>query len=264
MNLIANTGIQLLCTPLEIDLNKNFRMYFHEWIDTADSQLKLEIAHKFSEEEIWVRKFDLAKLGYVMNGNVTESWETVSNDDEFDRASIIPVNTEDERDSGCFQEAIGNINWEKFENIWFPMPFFLLNGKKSEFGPTNWCRFKLIPLEKNGKVRQYNLLLAFDTRSSFEDESFEGEDLNETPVFTNAAERTKDYALCNDEYKLVGYCSEALNCEWVERYILKKFHNTDANSIDDVKLQKPKLRYIAQVREFPISTTKSTLQYAAF
>jgi hypothetical protein len=59
MNLIANTGIQLFTVPMEINLNDNFKMYFHEWFDVNDEQLKLEIAHNFSEDEIWVSKMDL-------------------------------------------------------------------------------------------------------------------------------------------------------------------------------------------------------------
>ena len=163
MNLIANTGIQLFTIPLEIDLNNNFKMFFHEWLDSQDIQLKLEIAHYFSEEEIWVKKFDLSELGYAIQRNnykITESWDTIINDDEFNKNSIIKIDTEDPKDSGCFQIGVGRINFEKFENVWFPMPFFLLNGKQSEFGPTNWCRFKLIPVDNTSKIRKYNLLLA--------------------------------------------------------------------------------------------------------
>jgi hypothetical protein len=128
--------------------------------------------------------------------------------------------------------------------VWLPFPFFLLNGNKSEFGPTNWCRCKLIPVETTGKLRQYSLLLAFDTKSLFEKEDFEDEDLNETPVFTSNYDKSKDYALCNNEYKLVGYCSEAFNCEWVDKYLLKQFHNIE--NINDYRGQKPKLNYLAQ------------------
>jgi hypothetical protein len=179
-----------------------------------------------------------------MNGNVAENGATIKDDFEADGFSPIKIDTEDPKDSGCFQESINRIKWDKFENLWLPFPFFLTNNNKSEFGPTNWCRFKLIPVETNGRFRKYNLLLAFDTRSVFEKENFEDEDLNETPVFTNTYEQSKDYAVCNNEFKLVGYCSEAFNCEWVDKYVLKLFHNLD--DINDLKVQKPKLNYLAQ------------------
>ena len=244
MNLIANTGIQFFTIPVEIDLNNNFKMYFHEWYDVEDKQLKLEIAHCFSEEDVWVKKQELSELGYAMKGIVTEQWETIKED--FDTEGYKPISIETERteDSGCFQESVGRIKWEQFENVWFPMPFFLINNNKSEFGPTNWCRFKLIPVETNGKARKYNLLLAFDTRSVFEKEDFEDEDLNETPVFTTTYEKSKDYALCNNEFKLIGYCSEAFNCDWVDKYVLKQIHNLD--DIKDYKGSKPKMHYLAQ------------------
>lgn len=247
MNLIANTGIQFFTIPLEVDLNNNFKMFFNEWIDLEDNQLKLEIAHLFSDEDIWVRKNHLTYLGYATlsnNFNVNESWETIYADEDFEKDAIIPLETDDPKDSGCFQVNVGRLKWEKFENIWLPMPFFILKGKQSEFGPTNWCRFKLIPVETNGKMRKYNMLLAFDTKSSFEDEDYEDEDLDETPVFTNVSERVKEYALCNDEYKLISYCSEAFNTSWVDKYVLNKFHNID--DIMDYKGDKPKLNYLAQ------------------
>ncbi|KAB1157962.1 virulence factor SrfB [Flavobacterium luteum] len=244
MNLIANTGIQYLTFPLEINTSDNFRMYFHEWFDVEEKQLKLEIAHLFSGDDVWVKKSDLSELGYAINGKIDKSWEDIELDFKDNDKITITVDTEDPKDSGCFQESISRLNWSKFENTWFPLPFFLLNGKKSEFGPTNWCRCKLIPTETTEKSKKYNLVVAFDTRASFENDSFEDEDLNETPVFTNDYDKSKEYALCNNEYKLVGYCSEAFNCDWVDKYLLKHFHNLE--DINDFKGQKPKLNYLSQ------------------
>ncbi|MEI7582742.1 virulence factor SrfB [Runella sp.] len=254
MNFIANSGIQFFTVPLEINLNDSFKMYFHEWYDIKDNQLKLEIAHFFSEEEVWVKKYDLSELGYAMNGKVAESWANIREDFYAEGKKIIPIETDDPKDSGCFQASISRINWAKLENVWFPFPYFLLKGNKSEFGPTNWCRFKLIPVETNGKSRKYNLLLAFDTRSVFEKEDFEEEDLNETPVFTSNFERSKIYSLCNNEYQLLGYCSkyekgkglnsQLIDCGWVDKYLLKHFHNLE--NINDYRGQKPKLDYLAQ------------------
>lgn len=244
MNLIANSGIQYLTFPIEIDTNDNFKMYFHEWFDMEDNQLKLEIAHYFSGDDVWVKKWDLNYSGYVENGKVTESWENIREDFVAEGKKPIPIDTNDDKDSGCFQVSISRVNWGKFENTWLPLPFFLLNGNKSESGPNNWCRCKLIPVESTGKLKKYNLLLAFDTRSAFEKDGFEEEDLNETPVFTSNYDLSKEYALCNNEYKLVGYCSEAFNCDWVDKFLLKHFHNIE--NINDFKGQKPKLDYLAQ------------------
>ena len=252
MNLIANTGIQFFTIPLEINLNDNFKMYFHEWLDIADQEKKLEIAHFFAEEEIWIKKHHLygSNLGYATLNNhykVTDSWETISNDDEFNKSCIIPIDTEEAKDSGCFDVSaskIKEVDWKKFENTWFPMPFFQLNGKRSDFGPTNWCRFKIISNGQEERIKKFNLLLAFDTRTVFKEEGFEEEDLQETPIFTNASDLSKNYALCNTEEGLIGYCSEEKNCGWVDKYVLKHFHDID--NINDRRLEMPKMKYLAQ------------------
>ena len=222
-------------------------MFFHEWLDVAEQQKKIEIAHYFADDEVWVKKFALADLGYAIGGDVTESWDNIRQDEEFDEKSIIQIDTEDAVDSGCFDITVGQIRaeeWKKLEQKWFPIPFFLLKGKKSAFGPTNWCRGKLIPQSISGRERKYTLLLAFDTRSVFEKEDYENEDLNETPVFTNSTERSKIFALCNNEFKLVSYCSEEFNCEWVDRFFLRLFHGVD--SIQELRgIRMPKLRYLA-------------------
>ncbi|MBK6353093.1 MAG: virulence factor SrfB [Saprospiraceae bacterium] len=210
----------------------------------------MEIAHFFQQREIWIKKHILSSLGYVtLNNNyaVTESWEIISNDDDFDDNCRIHIDTEEARDSGCFDVSLSRINeadWTKFENTWFPMPFFQLKGRKSDFGPTNWCRFKLISLGHAGKIRKYTLLLAFDTRTVFKDEGFEEEDLQETPIFTSAADSSKNYAICNTEEGLIGYVSEEKNCGWVDKYILKHFH--DIEDINEGRLSMPKMKYLAQ------------------
>jgi len=132
MNLIANSGIQLFNHQVEINLNDSFKDVFHEWFDMTDQQKKLEIAHFFSEEEIWIKKHILygSNLGYAtLNNNykVTDSWETISTDDEFNNSCIIPIDSEEARDSGCFDVSVSKIkeeDWSRFENTWFPMLSF--------------------------------------------------------------------------------------------------------------------------------------------
>ncbi|MBK7816381.1 MAG: virulence factor SrfB [Sphingobacteriaceae bacterium] len=93
-------------------------------------------------------------------------------------------------------------------------------------------------------MSKYNLLLAFDTRTVFKEEGFEEEDLQETPIFTNAAELSKNYALCNTEEGLIGYCSEEKIRGWVDKYVLKHFHDID--NINDRRLGDAQMKYLAQ------------------
>jgi hypothetical protein len=261
MNLIANTGIQFFTVPLEINLNDNFKMYFHEWLDVEDEQLKLEVAHFFSEDEIWVSKKDIfnllglgltnGKVGRIENGVFRPyKWDEIK-DDFFSEGNqtLTPMETED-GGTDCFPMTLNRCRWEKFENRWLPFPFFSLgdNGR-SEFAPTNWCRCKLVPDTSNGNTKKYNLLLVFDTRTKYEEEGFEEEDLMETPVFASNFDRQKDFALCNDEFSLVDFCSKSRKCEWVDEYLLDLYHSTEnqkIKDIDDINCKKPKMSYLAQ------------------
>lgn len=257
MNLIANTGIQFFTVPLEINLNDNFKMYFHQWFDTKDEQLKLEIAQYFSEDEIWVSKKDIynllglgltdGKVGRIEDGVFKPyKWEEI--EDEFfsdGNQTITPMESEDVG-TDCFQMTPNRCHWEKFENFWLPFPFFSIgSNSKSEFAPTNWCRCKLIPDSANGSTKKYNLLLAFDTRTKYEGEDFEEEDLMETPVFASNYDKSKEFALCNNEFSIVDFCSKTpFNCEWVGEYILNLFHNV--KSIDELRIREPRMNYLAQ------------------
>lgn len=256
MNLIANSGIQFFSFPLEVNLNDNFKMYFHEWLDLEEGQLKFEIAHKFAEEEIWVSKKSIynllglgltdGKVGRIEDGVFKPyKWEEIKEVFEEEGNSIITPMESEEGGTDCFQITNNRCRWEKFENRWLPFPFFGLSGSgNSEFAPTNWCRFKLVPETVEGNSKKYNLLLAFDTRTKYEDEGFEGEDLMETPVFASNYDKSKDFALCKNEFSLVDFCSESSNCEWVDEYILGLFHNV--KNIEDLNVKKPKMNYLAQ------------------
>jgi len=272
MNLVANTGIQLFTVPLEINLNDNFKMYFHEWFDTEDKkpQLKLEIAHFFSEDDKWVSKKDiyyLLGLG-LTNGEVGRmedgifipyQWEEIK-DDFFSngKKEIIPMDN-DEMGTDCFALTINRCRLEKVENHWLPLPYFKVNANgKSNFGPINWCRFKLIPdaLTTTENIKRYNLLLAFDTRSLYENEGYEEEDLQETPVFIN--EDSKDFALCDNEFMLVDFCTKhkyndssnnfikEIDCEWVDEVLLRYIHECSREEFDGRRMRKPRMIYMAQ------------------
>jgi hypothetical protein len=257
MNLIANTGIQLVTVPFEVNLNDNFKMYFHEWFDLKEEQLKLEIAHHFTEEEIWVNKKNIynlfglgltdGKVGRIEDGVFKPySWEDIK-DDFFSEGNetITPMETDGDI-SNCFQISVNRFRWDKFENEWLPLPFFSLGSKgKSEFGPTNWCRFKLVPETSTNTSKKYSILLAFDTRTNYESEDFEEQDLMETPVFASSYDKSKEFALCNNEFSLLDFCSKyPYNCDWVEECILKIYH--DVKSVDELNIKKPKLNYLAQ------------------
>lgn len=262
-SLIANTGIQFFNFPVEFDMNDNFKMFFHEWFDIEDEELKLEIAHYFADDEIWVRKRDIfnllglgltnGKVGRIENGRfIPYKWEEIK-DDFYEEGynTLTPMETDD-GGTDCFSMSLSRCHLDKFENHWLPFPFFSLGGSgKSEFAPTNWCRCMLVPDgNSDGKnKKKYNLLLAFDTRTKYEDEGFEDEDLMETPVFSSNYDHEKKFAICNNEFSLVDFCSKTKNCEWVDEYLIGLYHSTPdikITNIDQVRCRKPKMSYLAQ------------------
>jgi len=257
MNLIANTGIQFFNIPLEINCDDSFKMYFYEWFDLKNEKLTLEIAHYFTEDEIWVRKRDIhnllglgltgGKVGRMDDGKFKPyKWEEIKDDFfSFGKQTVTPMETE-LGGTDCFQISTSRLRWEKFENRWLPFPFFVVepNGRTG-FAPTNWCRCKLIPVAETGNIKKYDLVLVFDTRTKYEDEDFEGEDLMETPVFSSNYDKAKEFAICNNEFSLVDFCSKSpYNCEWVDEHILKLFHNV--SDINELSIKKPKMNYLAQ------------------
>ena len=124
MNLIANTGIQFFTIQLEINLNDNFKMYFHEWFDLNDEQLKLEIAHNFTEDEIWVSKKDIynllglgltdGKVGRIEEGVFKPyKWEDIKSDFISEGNNPITPMETDSGESDCFQMTLSRCRWEK-------------------------------------------------------------------------------------------------------------------------------------------------------
>ncbi len=123
--------------------------------------------------------------------------------------TIIPMESED-GGSDCFHMTFNRCRWEKFENQWLPFPFFTLGSNgKTDFAPTNWCRCKLFQNRQMEILKNtiYYLLLILELK--YESEDFEEEDLMETPVFASNYDKSKDFALCNNEFSLVDFCSKS-------------------------------------------------------
>jgi hypothetical protein len=234
-SLIANTGIQFYTKEFKLPENINYKLSFHEWFDTSQNQLRLELTHFFSNEEIWVRKKDLNLYGYLKSGEPTEDWDKIKNE-------IEELDTE----VGYFYtKSLKNLNIINFLNKWIPLPYFELNNQgKNFFGPTNWCRAKISL--KNEFENIYEIVLAFDTKSLYDEDNL-GSKYNEQPEFSNSFSSVgKKFKLCRDEFLLIDFLSKAKNCEWVDKYILKIMHGIDNAN----KLKEPKLDYLASFVTF--------------
>lgn len=250
MNLIANTGIQFYTSVLEIDERNDFKMFFQECFDQDKEVLELKIAHKFTQDDVWVDKEHLFELGYLKNGEAVEEvngelrpikWEDVKEDFLSEHK---PLNHSIGVDDGSefFRESISNLNWHKYEHKWLPLPYFKLDARgRTRQEPNNWCRFKLIPLGKEDNIRKYQMLIMFDTKVVYDSE--EDGDFKEYPVFGDF-DSSVDFKVCNNEFQLLEYCSENTGHKWVDSFLLKNFHNVD--SINQIKNQTIYKKYIAE------------------
>ena len=76
---IANSGVQIFSQRVNVNLqNIREKMYFHEWVDLNTYKCKLELVHYFSNDDVYVRKSDLWKQGFMPNGIVSASWDEIS------------------------------------------------------------------------------------------------------------------------------------------------------------------------------------------
>ena len=234
ITLIANTGVQMFQTKAILNLlNIREKMYFHEWFDMSSYKLKLELAHYFANDDVYVRKRDLWTQGFMPTGEVTSSW-----DDICKITSDITRLGEDE----VFSVSVLSLQrgkepiLDKFLNTWLPFPYFEYNtAGKIGIGPFNWARIKIVPTGNivNGET-EWNVILAFDTTSIYDDGNYSDE-YKETPVFPNEFEKQKKFGICDNDFNLIGFCSsDDKKSDWIDKYILKLVHNTqDFSKVTD-------------------------------
>lgn len=207
IKLIANSGIQFHKFELTINPNDEVTksLGFWEKIDFEAGRIKLEYAVYLSEEDVWVSRKELSREGFVnpdgsIATNVNIQLLTILND-------------------GVDYFKVSNIETplECFENEWLPFPYFVDN----DFGPTNWCRIKLVPAEvKHRSKKSYNVVLAFDTKTTNEFEQLH------TPLSND--DYTK-LSLCDDLDKLLNYCDKEHSEEWILEY-LKQIYETKVDN----------------------------------
>lgn len=246
LTLIANTGVQMYQQKIKLNLqNIREKMYFHEWLDMRTYKLSLELAYYFSSDEVYVRKRDLWRQGFMPTGIVTSSWEEIckatSDITRFTDKEVFSVSALSLQRG---KEPILN----KFLNTWLPFPYFEFNSAgKIGVGPFNWTRIKIVPTGNviDGET-EWNIVLAFDTTSIYDDGNYSDE-YKETPLFPSEFEKSKKFGICDNEFNLLGFCNsdpdeKKVKCEWVDKYLLNLIHGTqDINRVND----QHRLNYLA-------------------
>ena len=220
--LIANSGIQMFTFPLRINIQDRFKQWFHEWYDTESGEWKLELIHEVITDDcvFYFKKAELQKKGYLASS------ETELDIDELKHDGINPLKIDDDVCEGVKGEIFSLTFSDKenklksFENHWLPAPFFFKRSdRRFKFGPLNWARFKLIPVKEDKSQRIYDVILAFDTHTTYEEEAN-----NENPVFPDKFRTDIDLALCSNELFLLDYCSSGKEWSYIDERLMNLVH----------------------------------------
>lgn len=223
--LIANSGIQILTFPLSINTQEKFKMWYHEWYDTTNGEWLLDPVYELRTEDecVYYNKQKLYTGGYLADPTI----EIDVNDLKSD--GITPLRIDDENCPGVRGEIFNmtfadrDCKLQSFENVWLPLPyFFKRTPKRFKFGPLNWARLKLVPKFESKGIRHYDAIIAFDTRAKYE----VTDEYDECPVFPDKYRNDMDFALCNNEFYLMDYCTSGKNWSYIDEYLLHLVHPT--------------------------------------
>lgn len=230
--LIANSGIQLMTFRLNLDVQNRFKMWFHEWYDTANGQWRLDLAHEAITEDAtyYYDKHELFDGGYLNDPTIEFDVTELKAD------GILPLQIDDQLCPDVKGElykitfADKHNKLSEFENKWLPLPyFFKRTEKRYKFGPLNWSRFKLIPRASSNGTREYDVVIAFDTRAAYENNEY-----NEFPVFPDKYCPEMNFSLCDNEFYLMDFCSVGNNWEYIDKYLFKQVY-PNYQSVSQVK-----------------------------
>lgn len=220
--LVANTGIQLFTFRIRINLQDKLRDWFHEWYDSESGEWKLELVHEVASDmgRVYFPKNELIREGFLAPGQGEVEV------DEIRQAGISPLMIDSEICQGVEGQIYSLSLTDRdsclasFEGQWLPLPyFFRRTPRKFKFGPLNWARCKLSLVEDAGKERIYDVVLAFDTRTTYEDEVE-----NENPSFVDRYATEMDFALCDNPLMVVDFMSPSLQWGFVDQRIFSLVH----------------------------------------
>lgn len=243
LTLIANSGIQMLTFRLKLNTQDKFKMWFREWYDTSNGQWRLELAHEVNTEDsvLFYDKHELFDGGYLNDPSI--EYDPV----ELRNEGINPLRIDDEMCENVRGElykmtfADKHNAFRSLENKWLPIPyFFKRTEKRFKFSPMNWSRVKFVPRATSATEMEYDVILAFDTRAGYESDKY-----NEFPVFPDQYCSEMSFALCDNEFFLMDYCSSQENWSYINEYIFKLIHPT-LNNVSQIKgANVHKMSYIA-------------------
>lgn len=260
ISLIANTGIQFLTTDFEIKAEESFvdkegnflcplsikdengydmPLVFHESYNVLDDIWTLEMAVNFSGGQI-VRLDELRNhrpIPYLYTNSL--GVECLVDENKIDFSELDVIEEENCYSDYCFAGSIterltkGSCPLDAIENQWLPMPMFEKDSSgNSIFGPTGWCRMKLVPISRIKNVRRYHLIWAFDTASITNSEKFIPKNAISVlkPVFYEGEAEMKFSIGNNLSSYFDFFSSKPFDCDWVDEYVATLIHGSKENT----------------------------------
>ena len=218
---------------LNLDVQNKFKMWFHEWYDTANGQWRLDLVHEVITEDAayYYEKRALFDGGYLNDPTIELDVTELKAD------GILPLQIDDQTVRPDVKGELYKLTFsdkhnklKDFENKWLPLPyFFKRTEKRYKFGPLNWSRFKLIPRSSSDGAKEYDVVIAFDTRAAYENNEY-----NEYPVFPDKYCPEMNFALCDNEFYLMDFCSAGNNWDYIDKYLFKQVY-PDYQTVSQVK-----------------------------
>lgn len=240
--LIANTGIHITSFDLAINTREKFSLWFHEWYNTQEGEWVLDLAQEVTtiNERYFYKKLELFMNGYLKEATGEGDIDVSALSDEGIRPLMIgeDMKTVGEIFKMSFTDKNNTLSF--FENHWLPIPYFFKRSEtKFRFGPLNWSRFKLIPINHNDEsVKRYKVLLAFDTRTGKSANKYE-----ECPFFPDQFKNEMKFEVCSHEFQLMDFCTPKAEWEYINNYIFSLVH-PNLSSVGKIKTGR-RLSYVA-------------------
>lgn len=264
---IANTGIQFMSSSFEIKAEDSFvdregnflsplsikdengfdvPLVFYERYNIKEDTWTLDLAASFSGGQIVaLDKLRKHRPAYLVTNSI--GVEMLVDESKIDFNSLDLLDESESYSEYCFAGSItehlskGTSPLDCIENKWLPIPLFEIDSSgNSVFGPTGWCRMKLVPTSRVKNIRRYNIIWAFDTSTVINDAS------TVRPFFYDG-ETEKKYAVTDDISLLFNFFSpKPYYCEWVDDYIATLIHGSKENTeVSNGEGSSSYFRYIA-------------------
>ncbi len=240
---IANSGIQLISFPVEIDSQEIFKKWFREWYDKDQGLYHLDVLECIDDEgrSVFYSQKDLYDNGYLAKGAKNLDAAQIERDG-FIKPIAIDYGT------GELTEEIYKMSFSdtsnKLPNLineWLPVPYFKLRtAGVFELGPFNWVRCKLISRgEEEGKLK-FHVILAIDTRVDYTKGKYA-----ESPVFSDKFQNEIEFEVCSNDILLTQYCSASNEkCSYIDDYLRRLVH-PGVRSVGAIRNEKHRMSYIS-------------------